>query len=123
MAEDKIVTENESKPPKPKLKKNKKIEKNKTIGQVLDDLENDKFVCYYCDKIFMGLQFLQSHRKKHCDENGNLPCRHCDRAFETTKKLRQHVVNAHEPKYCKDCNKTFVSLGSLKRFSLASQIL
>ena len=119
MAEDKIITENESKPPKPKPKKDKKIDKNKTIGQVLDDLENDKFVCYYCDKIFSGLKFLQNHWKKHCDENGNMPCRQCERAFETRKKLRQHQINAHEPKYCNDCNKTFVSSGSLKRSSFA----
>ena len=92
MAEDKIITENESKPPKPK--KDKKIDKNKTIGQVLDDLENDKFVCYYCDKIFSGLKFLQNHWKKHCDENGNMPCRQCERAFETRKKLRQHQLIA-----------------------------
>ena len=126
MAENKIITENDPdwKPPKPKPKKNNskkivlpKIDPNKTVGQILDDLENDKFVCYYCDKIFMGLNFLQNHRKRHCDENGNLPCRLCKRAFETYKLLSHHVTSAHQPRNCKDCNKTFQSSNSLSRFS------
>jgi hypothetical protein len=68
--------EKKSKPSTPQKRKPIKYDKkdkNKTVGQVLDDLENDKFVCYYCDKIFMGQPFLQDHRKRHFDENGYLP--------------------------------------------------
>ena len=85
----------------------------------MDDLENDKFVCYYCDKIFVGLPFLQNHRKKHCDENGYLPCRFCDKYVPNYAKLSGHINVKHKPMYCKDCDKTFVNSGSLSRFSFA----
>ena len=96
-----------------------KIDPNKSMGQVLDDLEYDKFVCYYCDKIFTGRNFLKNHRLRHCDEKGNFPCRHCDKWEPTYEKLYEHIHLRHKPKYCKDCNKKFVNSSSLLRFSFS----
>ena len=117
--ENKSKPSKPSTPPKKKPIKYDKKDKNKTVGQVLDDLENDKFVCYYCDKIFMGQPFLQDHRKRHFDENGYLPCRLCDKYLPNYTKLCQHINAKHKPMNCKDCDKTFVNSASLSRFSFA----
>ena len=116
--------ESKSKPKPSKPQKWKPIrydqkDKNKTVGQILDDLENDKFVCYYCDKIFKSQPFLQDHRKRHFDENGYLPCRLCDKYLPNYTKLCQHINAKHKPMNCKDCDKTFVNSASLSRFSFA----
>ena len=50
--------------------------KKKSLGTLLDQLENDSHKCYYCDKEFIKRKFLQLHRKKHIDEDGNYPCRY-----------------------------------------------
>ena len=55
---------------KPLMKK-KKV----SLSQLLDGLDESKFTCYYCDKMFRNRKFLNEHFKKHLDSNGNFPCR------------------------------------------------
>ena len=42
--------------------------KKKSLGTLLDQLENDTHKCYYCGKEFIKRSFLQLHRKKHIDK-------------------------------------------------------
>ena len=42
--------------------------KKKSLGTLLDQLENDTHKCYYCDKEFIKRSFLQLHRQKHIDK-------------------------------------------------------
>ena len=53
----------------------KKPKKASTLSDLLDGLDETKFTCYYCDKMFRNRKFLNEHFKKHLDSNGNFPCR------------------------------------------------
>ena len=100
----------------PKTKKTKIVKKEKaSFAQMLDSLEDKTFQCYYCDKVFCKLKFLQLHRKKHLDKNGHYPCKHCSKMYPDYGKITRHILNTHVPGFCKDCNKSFFCVTSYER--------
>ena len=44
--------------------------KKVSLSQLLEGLDESKFTCYYCDKMFCNRKFLNEHYKKHLDSNG-----------------------------------------------------
>ena len=46
----------------------------KTLGTVLDELDRS-FQCYFCDKEFTAMKYLQMHRQRHINADGDFPCR------------------------------------------------
>ena len=107
----------DDKKPKIKTAKTAKITKKEkaSFAQMLDSLEDKTFKCYYCDKVFCKLKFLQLHRKKHLDKNGHYPCKDCSKMYPDYSKIKHHILNAHAPGFCKECNKSFFSVTSYLR--------
>ena len=74
----KISTMLKSKPgPKPKKKE------KASFAQMLDGLDDKTYKCYFCDKVFCKEKFVRLHRNKHLDQNGQLPCKHCNKTYPT----------------------------------------
>ena len=76
---------------KPLMKK-KKV----SLSQLLDGLDESKFTCYYCDKMFCNRKFLNEHYKKHLDSNGTLPCKYCEKRYPTFRKITSHIRSTHD---------------------------
>ena len=76
---------------KPLMKK-KKV----SLSQLLDGLDESKFTCYYCDKMFCNRKFLNEHYKKHLDSNGTLPCKYCEKRYPSFRKITCHIRSTHD---------------------------
>ena len=97
----------------------KKPKKASTLADFLDGLDESKFTCYYCDKMFRNRKFLNQHFKKHLDSNGNFPCKHCNIVQSCYRKIATHISRSHNPGFCKECNKSFHGQTSLARHQKA----
>ena len=93
----------------------KKPKKAATLADFLDGLDETKFTCYYCDKMFKNRKFLNEHFKKHLDSNGNFPCKHCNIVKSSYYEISTHIRRSHNPGFCKECNKSFHGQTSLAR--------
>ena len=56
------------------------IQKKTSIANLLENLDDPIFTCYFCDKNFTSFKYLKLHHKRHFDEKENYPCR-----FESTQ--------------------------------------
>ena len=97
----------------------KKPKKAATLADFLDGLDETKFTCYYCDKMFKNRKFLNEHFKKHLDSNGNFPCKHCNIVKSSYREIATHISRSHNPGFCKECNKSFHGQTSLARHQKA----
>ena len=97
----------------------KKPKKTATLADFLDGLDETKFTCYYCDKMFKNRKFLNEHFKKHLDSNGNFPCKHCNIVKSSYREIATHISRSHNPGFCKECNKSFHGQTSLARHQKA----
>ena len=76
---------------KPLMKK-KKV----SLSQLLDGLDESKFTCYYCEKMFCNRKFLNEHYKKHLDSDGTLPCKYCEKRYPSFRKITCHIRSTHD---------------------------
>ena len=88
-------------------------------SDLLDGLDETKYICYYCVKMFLNRKFLHEHFKRHLDANGNFPCKHCNVVQPSFRKISMHNHRSHNPGFCKVCNKSFHSQTSLARHKQA----
>ncbi len=101
---------------KPRIKTAKITKKEKaSFAQMLDGLDDKTYKCYFCDKVFCKEKFVRLHRNKHLDQNGQLPCKYCNKTYPTYRAIMQHIIGTHKPVDCKECNKTFFSHTSYLR--------
>ncbi|XP_013419811.1 zinc finger protein 568-like [Lingula anatina] len=72
--------------------------------------------CSYCGKSYMGTNALKRHEKIHTSKESHsiYTCSHCDRTFESRRKLLLHKADHKNDKLkCKSCEKTFTRVADL----------
>lgn len=76
----------------------------------------EKFKCEFCDKEYLSLKSLKTHRQQHIKSHPDIQCDKCDKKFFDTRSLRIHVNGSHhafEP-ICEICGKSFRRLEGLR---------
>ncbi|CAG9106356.1 unnamed protein product [Plutella xylostella] len=98
-----------------------KIDNEHDLGLVPLKLENDRFYCYECEKVFQGFYGLYIHTSLHLPRH---ICAVCGRNFATKKGLDEHVQSTHTgPKQfsCLGCKQGFPSLQERREHFASSQ--
>lgn len=98
-----------------------KIDTEHDLGLVPLKLENDRFYCYECEKVFQGFYGLYIHTSLHLPRQ---ICAVCGRNFATKKGLDEHVQSTHTgPKQfsCLGCKQGFPSLQERREHFASSQ--
>lgn len=77
----------------------------------------NQFECPTCGKTFQMQGALTNHLKKHRAEEKERTCGRCKRLFQTTAKLRKHVLLEHQTISfkCTKCWRTFKSASHLQQ--------
>lgn len=86
------------------------------VGLAALKLENDRFYCYICEKVFQGFYGLFLHAALHLTRH---ICDVCGRNFSTQKGLDGHVLTNHKDVFsCNRCKMSFPTK-EMKREHLA----
>lgn len=68
-----------------------------------------KYLCHFCNKVFLGGNDLRKHIRVHTDERP-FECTHCGQKFRQGGCLKNHIASQHgttQTFTCYYCNKTF----------------
>ena len=65
--------------------------------------------CEHCDKVLKSFQALLCHERRIHGTFRNFSCEHCDQAFDSNKKLKRHLLDAHDMGHimCDVCGEKF----------------